>query len=125
MPFLPRTFLETLPPLMANYVATGKVRLIHRDFPLPDAPVSKIAAKYANARAPWAATKWSSTQFFKTQPEWSQNGNVDGAVAKVLSPGEMQKFAPWCETRPSTKARLPMWRMGRSDHLTQTPTHGD
>src|ERR1700712_5429954 len=28
-------FLNTLPPLTTDCVATGKVRLIHRDYPLP------------------------------------------------------------------------------------------
>jgi protein-disulfide isomerase len=35
---------------VADYVKTGKVRLIHRDFPLAMHQHSKLAARYANDR---------------------------------------------------------------------------
>src|SRR6266403_6104517 len=40
---------ETLKPLMNDYVATGKVYLIHRDFPLQNHPHGREAAAWANA----------------------------------------------------------------------------
>src|SRR5579863_796811 len=42
-------YLETLPQLNAEFVKTGKVRLIHRDFPLQQFPYSKTAMHFANA----------------------------------------------------------------------------
>src|ERR1700719_218535 len=44
-------FEETLKPLIADYVALGKVYLVHRDFPLPMHSHSWVAARYANAAA--------------------------------------------------------------------------
>ena len=43
---------QTLRPVIDNYVATGKVYLIHRDFPLDQIHKhSRTAARYANAAA--------------------------------------------------------------------------
>jgi len=42
---------QTLKPLINEYVATGKVYLIHRDFPLPMHKYSTDAARWVNAGA--------------------------------------------------------------------------
>src|SRR5438270_10839990 len=42
---------ETLKPLQTDYVVTGKIYLIHRDFPLQMHAHSREAASYANASA--------------------------------------------------------------------------
>src|SRR5437899_12092644 len=48
-PACKRVYQETLRPVMDNYVATGKVYLVHRDFPLPMHNHSREAARWANA----------------------------------------------------------------------------
>ena len=42
-------YLDVLPSLTKEFIATGKVRLIHRDFRLPQFQYSKTATRYANA----------------------------------------------------------------------------
>ena len=37
-----------MPQLVARYIDTGKVRLIHRDFPLSRHRYARMAARYAN-----------------------------------------------------------------------------
>ena len=44
-------YFQTVRPVIDNYVAAGKVYLIHRDMPLPVHPHSREAARYANAAA--------------------------------------------------------------------------
>ena len=44
-------FTATNRQLMDNYVSTGKVYLIHRDFPLPMHAHSVVAARYGRAAA--------------------------------------------------------------------------
>ena len=44
-------FLTATTPLMNDYVASGKVYLVHHDFPLPMHAHSLDAAKWANAAA--------------------------------------------------------------------------
>ncbi len=116
--------LNTLPPLVANYVQTGKVHLLHRDFVLPQHKYSPIATKYANAAGEIGKYDLVATQIFQTQPQWSQNGNVDAEVARILSPADMEKVrdlvkASGPDLSDSVKADM---AMGDKDGLRATPT---
>src|ERR1700742_5406187 len=75
--------------LMDNYVNTGKVYLIHRDFPLPMHAHSKVAAQYSRAAAQIGKLEAVEDVLFQNQEKWEASGDVDGTVAKVLSPAEM------------------------------------
>ena len=77
--------------LMDNYVNTGKVYLIHRDFPLPMHSHSKEAAQYSRAAALIGKLEDVQEVLFQNQEKWEASGDVDGTVAKVLSPAEMTK----------------------------------
>jgi protein-disulfide isomerase len=77
--------------LMDNYVNTGKVYLIHRDFPLPMHSHSKVAAQYSRAAAQIGKLEAVQEVLFQNQEKWEASGDVDGTVAKVLSPAEMTK----------------------------------
>ena len=84
-------YLEVLPLLEHDFIKTGKVRLIHRDLPLPQFQFSRTAMHYANAAGQIGKYDAVSLQLFQSQPEWGQNGNVEAAVARVLTPAEMEK----------------------------------
>jgi len=84
-------YMNILPPLTADFVATGKVQILHRDFRIPSHQFSKVATRYANAAGMIGKFDIVVNQLFVTQPEWAQTGNVDGTVAKVLSPADMEK----------------------------------
>jgi protein-disulfide isomerase len=84
-------YMQSLPQLMAEFVNTGRVRLVHRDFPLPQHQFSRLAARYANAAGELGKYDVVAGQIFKTQPEWEQNGAIEPQVAKVLTPTEMAK----------------------------------
>jgi protein-disulfide isomerase len=84
-------YLDVLPQVTKEFIDTGKVRLIHRDFRLSQFQYSKTAARYANAAGEIGKYDVVSKQLFETQLDWWQNGNVDAAVAKVLTPAEMEK----------------------------------
>ena len=77
--------------LMDNYVNTGKVYLIHRDFPLPMHAHSKVAAQYSRAAAQIGRLEVVEEVLFQNQEKWEASGDVDGTVAKALSPAEMTK----------------------------------
>jgi protein-disulfide isomerase len=77
--------------LMDNYVNTGKVYLIHRDFPLPMHAHSKVAAQYSRAAAQIGKLEAVEDVLFQNQDKWEASGDVDGTVAKALSPAEMTK----------------------------------
>lgn len=117
-------YLNTLPSLAKEYVTKGKVRLIHRDFPLQQHQYSRIATRYANAAGTLGKYELVAQQIFQTQAEWSQNGNVDAAVAKVLAPGDMEKvraMAKGTDTAIDDTVTADV-NMGNKDGLRQTPT---
>src|ERR1700676_4601037 len=71
--------------LMDNYVSTGKVYLIHRDFPLPMHAHSRVAARYARAAAEIGKVEPVEKALFENQEKWEQSGDVDGTVASARS----------------------------------------
>ena len=117
-------YMTVLPFLNGDFVATGKVRLLHRDYPLPQHQFSKLATRYANAAGSIGKYDVVANQIFVTQPEWSQNGNVDAAVAKVLSPADMEKVRTMVKTDSHLDDTVTQdVAMGNNqDHLNQTPT---
>lgn len=84
-------FLTTNRQLMENYVSTGKVYLVHRDFPLPMHAYSRVAARYARAAAEIGKIEPVEKVLFENQDKWEQTGDVDGTLAAVLSSAEMTK----------------------------------
>lgn len=116
-------YLDVLPSLQSEYVATGKVRVLHRDFPLPGHQYSKLATRYANAAGEIGKYDAVANQLFKTQPEWSQNGNVDAAVAKVLAPADLAKVRDLVKGDSHLDDTVTAdVAMGNKDNLNQTPT---
>ena len=113
---------EKLQRLVTDFVQTGKVHLIHRDFPLPMHPYAKLAARYANAAGEIGRYDLVAKQLFQTQQEWAQNGNVDAAVAKVLPPGEMQQVRELVKSDPRLDETVAKdTAQGNADGLTETP----
>ncbi|MES1257063.1 MAG: thioredoxin domain-containing protein [Acidobacteriota bacterium] len=109
-------FTETVPKLVEQYVKTGKVRLLHRDFPLPRHPYARLAASYANAAGALGQYDVVVNQLFRTQTIWGRDGNVDAQVARVLAPGVMQ------HVRALVKADTKPDEIANPDHVDQTPT---
>jgi protein-disulfide isomerase len=117
-------YMNTLPLLNSEFVAPGKVHLLHRDYPLPQHQFSKLATRYANAAGAIGKYEVVANQLFVSQPEWAQNGNVDAAVAKVLSPADMEKVRAMVKTDSHLDDTVAKdVAMGNNtDHLNQTPT---
>ena len=116
-------YQDVLPQIVAQYVKTGKVRLIHRDYPLPMHAFSRIATKFANAAGQLGLYDTVAAQIFKTQPEWEQNGNIDGQLSKVLSPADLEKIKSIMKTDTHLDDSVTKdVAMGNQDHLSQTPT---
>lgn len=123
-------FKAFMPQFTADYIATGKVKFVHRDYPLPQHPHSQLAARFANAAGEVGFYELVVNQIFKTQDIWSINnptggtGNIDAEVAKVLPPGAMQKVRELVKNDPrldeSVKKDVDMAM--NVDHVTQTPT---
>jgi len=82
---------DLLPSVIRDYVDTGKVYLIHRDFPLPSFKYSREAALYAIAASHFNKYEQVSDALFARQEYWGSNGRVEEVVAGALTPEEMKK----------------------------------
>jgi len=90
-PACKQLFKTTNQLLMDNYVNTGKVYLIQRDFPLPMHAYSRMAASYARAAAHIGKFEAVEQALFQNQEKWEANGDVKGTVAAALSAADMKK----------------------------------
>ncbi len=77
-PFCSRFFEQTLPQLEKNYIETGKVRLVFKDFPLdnlhPNARPAHIAAECADEQGMF----WQYHDvLFENQAQWNRLSSVD------------------------------------------------
>jgi protein-disulfide isomerase len=115
-------FVSTNRQLMDNYVNTGKVYLIHRDFPLPMHAHSKVAAEYSRAAAQIGKLEPVEEVLFQNQEKWEQTGDVDGTVASVLSSSEMTKVRALVKSGTLDAAIVKDQALGNSYRVTQTPT---
>jgi protein-disulfide isomerase len=108
--------------LMDNYVSSGKVYLIHRDFPLPMHAHSKIAAQYARAAAQLGKGEPVEQALFQNQEKWESSGDVDGTVAAVLSPAEMTKVRALVKGGTLEPLIEKDVALGKMYNVNQTPT---
>jgi len=116
-------FRDTLPLLVAGYVQTGKVKLLHRDFPLPQHPYAKLAARYANAAGQAGQYDLAVNRLFETQSLWSVNGEIDMQLASILSPTVMRNVRDMVERdKRLDDAVAADQAMGANDRLHATPT---
>ena len=108
--------------LMDNYVSTGKVYLIHRDFPLPMHAHSRVAARYARAAAQIGKGEPAEQALFQNQEKWEQSGDIDGTVAAVLSSAEMTKVRNLVKGGTLEPFIDKDYALGQMNRVNQTPT---
>jgi len=90
-PHCATTFLTVMPEFIRDYVDTGKVRLIHRDFPLTQHQYARLAARYANAAGTLGHYDAVVQQLFRTQASWGVTGDIGTQVAQVLPAAVMRQ----------------------------------
>jgi protein-disulfide isomerase len=115
-------FTTTNRQLMDNYVSTGKVYLVHRDFPLLMHAHSKVAAQYSRAAAQIGKLEPVQDVLFQNQEKWEQSGDVDGTVASILNAAEMTKVRALVKGGTLDAAIAKDQTLGQGYHVNQTPT---
>jgi len=121
-PACKQLYLGTSRQLNDNYVATGKVFAIHRDFPLPGHAYSRVAARYGRAASQLGRLEQVEQVLFENQEKWEQTGDVDGTVASVLSPADMTKIRALIKNPAIDAAIEKDLALGRTYAVNQTPT---
>lgn len=117
------TFVRDVVPLLTErYVATGKVRLLYRDYPLPAHRYARLAARYADAAGALGYYDAVMRQLFATRQSWSETGDIDTHVAQVLPADVMDKVRRDLNDDPRLDDSLSAdLAAGREDHLSFTP----
>ena len=118
-------FLNTLPELKKDFVATGKARLIHRDFRIPSAQIYEDSPRATRMRPDRSASMTSSrTRCSRPSPTGRRTGTWTELCRRCCRPRIWRRFARLVKndahlddsvTRDEAMANS-------QDHLTQTPT---
>jgi protein-disulfide isomerase len=112
-----------IPQFVNEYVKTGKVRFVHRDFPLPGHQYSRLATRYANAAGRLGFYEAAVDHIFRTQTIWEKDGSIDAQMAKLLPPAAMQKVRQMVQNDKSLDALADAdVALGQKDKLNQTPS---
>jgi protein-disulfide isomerase len=121
-PACKQLFKTTNQLLIDNYVNSGKVYLIHRDFPLPMHAYSRIAARYVRAAAQLGKGEQGEKVLFDNQEKWEQTGDVDGTMASVFSAAEMAKIRVLARGSSLDAPIDKDVALGKGYNVNQTPT---
>jgi len=83
---------QTIKRVKEEFAQTGKIRLVHHDFPLPQHKYARPAAILAAAADRLGKYDAVADALFHQQESWGQTGNVDAVVDSVLTPEERTKL---------------------------------
>ncbi len=121
-PHCQRLYLNTLRPLINQYVANGKVFLVHHDFPLPMHTYARQAAYYADAAAAIGKLGPVEQALFLHQDQWASNGKIEPFVAAVLSPVQAKQVEELAQTAIIHDAVQNDVTLGDHLGINETPT---
>lgn len=121
-PACKQLFLTTTQRVMDNYVNTGKIFMVHRDFPLPMHAYSRVAASYSRAACHVGKCEEVEQALFQNQEKWEANGDVKGTVAAVLSPADMKKVQALVDSKSLEPLIDKDRQLGMAVPVNQTPT---
>ncbi len=121
-PACKQLFSSTTQRVMNDYVNTGKIYMVHRDFPLPMHAYSRIAASYSRAAAHIGKDEAVEVALFQNQEKWEANGKVAETVASVLTPAEMKKVQALVDGKTLEPLIEKDKQLGQVYAINQTPT---
>ncbi len=82
---------NTLRPMINDYVASGKVYLVHHDFPLPMHKYGFEAARWANAAARVGEFASVEAALYDNQDSWGTDGNIAKYVSAAMSGADFKR----------------------------------
>jgi protein-disulfide isomerase len=121
-PACKQLFTTTTQRVNDNYVNTGKVYMVHRDYPLPMHAYSRVAASYARAAAHIGKCEPVEVALFQNQEKWEASGDVKGIVASVLNPADMKKVQSLVDGKTLEPLIERDKQLGMAVPVNQTPT---
>jgi protein-disulfide isomerase len=82
---------NTLRPMINDYVASGKVYLVHHDFPLPMHKYGYEAARWLNASARVGEFASVEAALYDNQDAWGADGNIEKYVSAAMSAAQFKR----------------------------------
>jgi len=112
----------TLQEVYRDYVAKGKVYLIHHEFPLPGHAYARPAAEYACAAGRIGQYRRVADALFANQESWVKSGKVEETVCAVLTPDQAKRVRALAKD-PAIKAAVDrQFQTAMASGLRSTPT---
>jgi protein-disulfide isomerase len=121
-PACKQLFLTTTQRVNDNYVSSGKIYIVHRDFPLPMHAYSRVAASYARAACHIGKCEEVEQTLFQNQEKWEATGEVKGTVAAILNAADMKKVQALVDGKTLEPLIEKDIQIGRAIPVNQTPT---
>lgn len=93
-------FEQTLRPMINDYVASGKVYVIHHDYPLQMHQYSGQAARWANAAAEVGQFESVEAALYDNQAAWTASGNLEKYISAAMPATDykrVEKIMESCE----------------------------
>jgi protein-disulfide isomerase len=93
-------FEQTLRPMINDYVASGKVYVVHHDYPLQMHQYSGQAARWANAAAEVGQFEAVEGALYDNQAAWTASGDLAKYISGAMSTTDfkrVQKLMEGCE----------------------------
>jgi protein-disulfide isomerase len=113
-------FENTTGMVIRNYVDTGKVYLVHHDFPIHQHSVE--AMKWANAAAIIGKFEPVEAALYAQQAVWDASGNIEPIVAGVLTPAELKRCEALLNDPEIAQAIQQDHDLGLQRRVNQTPS---
>jgi protein-disulfide isomerase len=82
---------QTLRPMINDYVASGKVYLVHHDFPLPQHKYGYQAARWANAAARVGEFANVEAALYDNQDAWGASGDIAKYVSGAMPNSDFKR----------------------------------
>jgi protein-disulfide isomerase len=118
-------YLDVMRRVVGEYSGQNKVCLIYHEYPLIRIHrYSQEAARYAEAVAQLGREKLLRVYdtLFMDQAQWSQDGNLEASIAKVLSRAEIQRVKLMMRDPGINAAIEKELRLGEQRQIKSTPT---
>jgi protein-disulfide isomerase len=117
-------YLRTIRQVLQEYSGKDKVCIVYHEFPLTTHRHSFQAAQYVEAAASLGTPKLLQVMdsLFMDQAQWSQDGNLEASISKVLSREELLKVKKIMQN-PSIKQTIEKEvQLGTMLKIKSTPT---
>jgi len=90
-PYCRAFYDQTLTQVIRYYVPSGKVYLVHHDFPMPMHKYSGEAARWANACAEVGQFEAAETALYDNQVAWGSDGNIAKYIAAAMPASDFKR----------------------------------